>query len=600
MDVVIQSRTIKLLSSMFDRKTPNTSVVKTKPQKISLQSKAVGAPLKRGSPEQCGVSSDLVRQFICELHDNGKVFPHCVMIVKDGNVIGECAYSPYSFDIMHVTHSLCKSITGIAVCMLIDDGKLSLDDSIGQYFEDYLSPLNILRPVKITVRQLMTMTSDIVFNEAGVVTDTEWIKSFLESNKTAHGDVFNYNSMNTFMLSALVRQITGKPLDEFLAPRLFEPLGITDWYWEKSPDGNCKGGWGLYMHLEDLAKIGVLLVNKGEWNGNRIISEDMVRSMTSIQVSAPISAGSYDYGLQTWVGRIGSEAENSFVFNGMLGQNIVCFPEKQLVVACFAGNSSMFQQNDFFAIVNRYFGKSYSPNRSLPADLEAEKKLRQTESFFASVLQNNTAPKRSFKDKILALLGLSKKEKVLSVPEKWLELNGKNYVFPVEYTAAVGLIPLVIQTLQNNFSDGLNSIAFDLTDNSIRLTFNEGSCSHIIEPGIDCYKDGEIYMHGETYKIASRAKFCFDEDDNPVLKLDIAFTETANVRKIKIYLLDGRIFVKLTETPGMEFILDGIEATIGDIRSNKIMDLIFSHADTDYIVYKMKTVLEPEFTGKPE
>ena len=167
-----------------------------------------------------------------------------------------------------------------------------------------------------------------------------------------------------------------------------------------------------------------------------------------------------------------------------------------------------------------------------------------------------------------------------------------------EYTASVSLVPLFIQTIQNNFSDGLTDIVFEFTKDEPRLTFVEGTVSHVIEPGIGHYKNGKIEFHGEVFAISSKAVFTQDEDDRPVMKLDIAFTETANVRKIKIFLCDEKIFLKFTETPGIDFILEGIEATIGDIRSNKIIDMIFARADTDYLIYKMKTVFEPEFTGR--
>ena len=520
------------------------------------------------------------------------------MVVKNGHVVSECSYAPYSLDIMHVTHSLCKSITGIAICMLIDEGKLNLDDGIGKYFEKYSSPLNILRPVKTTVRRLLTMSSGVVFNELGVVTETEWIKAFLESG-TRSSDGFNYNSMNTFMLSALVREITGQTLEEYLSPRLFEPLGIKDWLWEKAPDGNCKGGWGLYMHLEDLVKIGYLIVKKGVWNGNRLISEKLVREMTSKQISAPESAGDYDYGFQTWVGRVGTKAEGSFLFNGMLGQNIVCFPEKDLIIACFAGNNSMFQQNDFFDIVNRRFGTGFEPKQPIPVKSNELKKFRETENSFAVSTEKISDKKRGIKENIFSFLGgFAKSGKQPPIPDEWAKMSGKSFFFSPDYTSSVSIVPLMIQTVQNNFSDGLTDILLEFVDNEPRITFFEGTCSHVIEPGIGCYKKSLLYVHGETYAIASRTVFTYDEDSRPVMKLDIAFTETANVRKIKIFLCGDRLFVKFAETPGIEFILEGIETTIGDIRSNKILDMIFSRADTDYILYKMKTVFEPEFTGK--
>lgn len=596
MDVVIQGRTAKLLGNIFDRKTPNVSIVKTKPHKTALNVSTVSSPFPRSVPEKQGISSKYLCDFINELYSNGNIFPHCVMVIKNGYVISECSYAPYSLDMMHVTHSLCKSITGIAVGMLIDDGLVSLDDSIGKYFEEFSSPLNIIRPIKTTIRRLLTMSSGVVFNEIGAVSDTEWIKSFMESGIRSLNDEFNYNSMNTFILSALIRQVTGKVLDDFLYERLFVPLGITDWLWEKAPDGNCKGGWGLYMHLEDLAKIGYLVMQNGVWKGKRLLSEAFISQMTSFQIETPKSIGDYDYGFQTWVGRIGSEAENSFLFNGMLGQNIVCFPEKDLLVACFAGNSSMFQQNDFFDVVNRTFGKSFLPPKSLSSDSEAFKMLKNTERMFSSA-EPLMARRRI--GKIFSFFGgFSKTGRSVEIPPEWRALNGRSFTFSPDYSSSVGIIPLMLQVVQNNFTDGLTEFRFDISDDKLKITFVEGTISHTLEPGIGKYDHSSFEMYGESYAIASKAIFTSDEDDRPVLKLDIAFTETANVRKMKIFIDGNRLFFRFTETPGIDFILEALDSTVGDIRSNKIIDMIFSRVDTDYLIYKLKSVFEPEFVGE--
>ena len=598
MDVILQSRAVKFLGMLFDKKNPNTSIVKTGPQKADLKSFCVSNPLERSSPEEQGLSSEQLNGFLKELYDNGEVYPHCVMVIRNSKVISECSYAPYSLKYMHVTHSLCKSITGIAICMLIDEGKLRFDDNIMKFFEEHLSLISMLFPVKTTVRRLLTMTSNVVFNEIGVVTDTDWINSFLESGVRSQNEEFNYNSMNTFMLSAIVWKVTGQRLDEYLAPRLFEPLGIKDWYWEKAPDGNCKGGWGLYMHLEDLAKIGCLLLNKGVWNGRRILSEQIVDDMTKTHAKAPSADGDYDYGYQMWIGRKGTNAEGSFVFNGMLGQNIICFPEKNMLIACFAGNNSLFQQNSFFKIANRTFGADFKPEQSLPEDARAERELRETENRFADM---NSAPKPvkpTFTEKILSIFGI-KKAKKANIPEVWSRLNGSYYSFPSDYTASVGLMPLFLQTLQNNFSEGLTGMKFETDADSLKLVFYEGPFSYVIEPGINYCKTAKLTFKGEPYLVASKAEFVNDEDGNPVLKLELSFLETSNSRKIKIYFNGSgdRIKVKFSENPGVDCILEGIEAAVGDLRSNVLVDMLFSITDPDYLIYKMNSVFEPEFKG---
>ena len=183
--------------------------------------------------------------------------------------------------------------------MLIDEGKLSLNDKIVDIFADRLNKLNKFTHRNITVRHLLTMTSGIVFNVAGSVTENNWVKCFFESFLVSEpGKHFNYNSMNTYMLSAIVKTVSGHGLCEYLRPRLFEPLGIRNFYWEKCPMGIEKGGWGMYILPEDMLKIGQLLLNGGVWNGKRLISQEWIDAATSAQAAAPKSIGDFNYGYQ--------------------------------------------------------------------------------------------------------------------------------------------------------------------------------------------------------------------------------------------------------------------------------------------------------------
>ena len=140
---------------------------------------------------------------------------------------------------------MCKSITGMAIGLLIDEGKLSLDENIYNIFPGKVNPLfKIFRP-EITVRHLLTMTSGVTFNESGIVSGNDWLESYLNAPVTGKpGTEFQYNSLNTYVLSAIVSAKTEMTLEEYLRPRLFEPLGITRYLWETCPKGITKGGWG--------------------------------------------------------------------------------------------------------------------------------------------------------------------------------------------------------------------------------------------------------------------------------------------------------------------------------------------------------------------
>ena len=119
----------------------------------------------------------------------------------------------------------------------------------------------------MTVRHLLTMSSGCGFKEYGMVLEADWAKAFLDADYAFEpGEKMEYNSMNTYMLAAIVRRKTGEGLMEYLRPRLFEPLGFADVAWETCPLGTEKGGWGMYVRLEDALKLGLVYLNGGVWH----------------------------------------------------------------------------------------------------------------------------------------------------------------------------------------------------------------------------------------------------------------------------------------------------------------------------------------------
>ena len=213
---------------------------------------------------------------------------HSVMIVKDGNVIYSHWQSEGVDSVPHVLHSVSKTFTATAVGLAIADGKMALTDKVIDYFPDKL-PAEVSDNLKaMTVRDLLTMSCghDVEPSWRGDP-DQDWVTIFL-AQPVVHkpGSFYLYNSLGTYMLSAIVQQVTGEKVVDYLTPRLFEPLHIDKPKWEESPQGiNC-GGWGLYLKTEDLAKMGQLLLQKGEWNGKQLIPAEWVAEMSKKQVES--------------------------------------------------------------------------------------------------------------------------------------------------------------------------------------------------------------------------------------------------------------------------------------------------------------------------
>ena len=272
---------------------------------------------------------------------------HSVMIVKDGSVIYSRWQSEGADSVPHVLHSVSKTFTATAVGLAIADGKMALTDKIIDFFPDKL-PAEVSDNLKaMTVRDLLTMTCghDVEPSSRGSQ-EVDWVQAFL-AHPVVHkpGTFYLYNSLGTYVLSAIVQQVTGEKVVDYLNSRLFEPLHIDKPKWEESPQGiNC-GGWGLYLKTEDLAKMGQLLLQKGKWNGQQIIPEEWVSEMSKKQTES-INPGTrieqaeergltietsdwmQGYGYQMWRCRPGC-----FRADGARGQYIIVVPDKNAVIA---------------------------------------------------------------------------------------------------------------------------------------------------------------------------------------------------------------------------------------------------------------------------
>ena len=271
---------------------------------------------------------------------------HSVMIVKDGNVIYSHWQSEGVDSVPHVLHSVSKTFTATAVGLAIADGKMALTDKVVDYFPDKL-PAEVSENLKaMTVRDLLTMSCGHDVEPSGRNSEQDWVTAFL-AHPVVHepGTFYLYNSLGTYMLSAIVQQVTGEKVVDYLTPRLFEPLHIDKPKWEESQQGiNC-GGWGLYLKTEDLAKMGQLLLQNGEWNGKQLIPAEWVAEMSKKQVES-INPGTrieqaaergmtketsdwmQGYGYQMWRCRPGC-----FRADGARGQYIIVVPDKNAVIA---------------------------------------------------------------------------------------------------------------------------------------------------------------------------------------------------------------------------------------------------------------------------
>ena len=346
MDISTAITALRVVYDCLIKGKPDFAQIPPFPSKTALLLPVKESFFPSASPKKAGADGERLLAFASALSKSRAGNVHAVTVVSRGKCIFTAAKAGYSPDMPHAAFSLSKTLTGLAIGMLADDGKLTLDTPVLSFFPE-LSAKRVGAKFKaLTVRHLLSMSVSLPFNEIGVVISERYTEDFFESTmKGKPGDGFAYNSMCSYILAVIVTRVSGKSLSEFLDERLFAPMGIRNYFWEKSQEGVEKGGWGLYLSVKSMAKLGQLFLNHGIWQGKRLISREWLSEMTSRHTSVPDTVGAFDYGLHLWR----HKKNGSVVFNGMLGQNVWVYPEKELVVAITAGDSCLFQ--DSFSLI---------------------------------------------------------------------------------------------------------------------------------------------------------------------------------------------------------------------------------------------------------
>ncbi len=280
---------------------------------------------------------------------------HSIMIVRHGKVVYEHWWGENSAKQPHVLNSVSKTFTALAAGFCVSEGRFKVTDKVISFFPDQLPAQISPNLAKLEIRHLLTMS---VGHEAMEVNKsredpsvTDWVAHFLAAPITlAPGSEFEYNSLATYMVSAIIQKVTGEKLLDYLYPRLFRPLGIIGATWWECPQGiNC-GGWGLFLKTEDLAKTGQFILQKGKWNGEQLLPESWIDEMTTSHIaSLPYGVKRADlkddpkdsdwlqgYGYQMWRCR-----HNAVRADGANGQFIIVLPEKDAVIAITANIGDM-------------------------------------------------------------------------------------------------------------------------------------------------------------------------------------------------------------------------------------------------------------------
>lgn len=256
---------------------------------------------------------------------------HGFMLSVGGQIKATACYAPFTADRPHRMYSVSKTMTALAVGILMDEGKIALDDRIAGFFSDYLPENPDGRLLRLTIRDMLRMATCFSRTAYREGVDENWTKPFFTAAPSHEpGTVFHYDTGCSQVLASLVKRLSGMEVIDFLNERVFRPLGATDEkYWLRDPSGACQGGTGLCMSLRDLHKISRLVME----GGGGLVPEWFCREMGKIRILNPLGTKreeSCGYGWQVWGTRAG------WAMYGMGGQLAVVCPEKDALLCTIA------------------------------------------------------------------------------------------------------------------------------------------------------------------------------------------------------------------------------------------------------------------------
>jgi CubicO group peptidase (beta-lactamase class C family) len=280
--------------------------------------------------------------FLDALESAPDIEMHSLMIIRHGQVVAEGWWSPYAPGLVHLLYSLSKSFTSTAAAFAVAEGLLDLDATVLSYFPELDAEITDRRSRSILVRHVAAMASghlEETLVRAVTLDPVEPVRGFLLIPPDREpGTVFAYNQPCTYSLGAIIQRHSGQTLTEYLRPLLFDPLGIDQTGWQQRPEGRDLGYSGLHASTDAIAKLGLLYLQRGIWNGQRLLSAEWVAEATRLQVENPNEPNpdwQQGYGFQFWMSRHGYRGDGAY------GQFCLVLPDQDAVIATTAATENM-------------------------------------------------------------------------------------------------------------------------------------------------------------------------------------------------------------------------------------------------------------------
>lgn len=542
--------------------------------------------IKRTNPYKKGVLNAGIKKLFDTLSRDESVGLAGFGMMTCGEVIAEAYNPPYNCRYRHVSFSMCKSVVSMAVGIAEHEGLLKLDEKLVDIFKASNNVFMKKEMKDITIENLLTMQTGICFDEVSSVFAFDWCREYMSSAFCMEpGEGFSYNSLNTYMLAAIIVKRSGMPLMDYLKKKLFDYMEIKDITWDKCPMGIEKGGFGMKLSIIDMLKLGQLYLNYGTWTVNgeekQLIPKKWIEESTKVHVK--LGRDVIDgYGYQIWCLKDGS-----ILFNGVFGQNVYINRDRNLVIATTASAYDIFPDGK---IVNCLCDFARDDKNFINENIPPFAVLDFGDRFISGA------------DKLAKKLygKISNNQYKNKYRQYFNDYLGVEYKFD-EYAGSI--IPVMIQGVYSIYSSGITGMSIGFKGDVLYLKVCEENTSYKIMLG---YKKEEPYIYqilkikGKDFPIAAASCIAFDEDGRPLVKIRVIYLEEVGSMTFKLIFSGGRLKLKTLEKPKLR----KVAKKLAKEEYIKKKEIKLSHKKSlespEYVRYKVSKILAPVVIGKPD
>ena len=535
--------------------------------------------LERCTPESVGISSaDILR--LMDTFREMDIENHSFMILRHGKVCAEAWAHPMRPEIPHALYSFSKSFAATAIGFAIDEKitvpatgeALSLDTRLKDIFPAEFAAKKKPHPYddELKIRHMLRMQSGKQMNLLADKAKIDWVMDYINAPFNAKpGTYWNYCNENSFMFCAAIHKLTGLSVNEFLTPRLYEPLGISEPLWERNQEGIEAGGWGMYLTTEEMAKFMQCYMDGGKFMGKQVIPAWWVTEAgkkqvdNSIEIQPDNKAG---YGYHFWLNQIGG-----FRADGMFSQHGLALPAYDAVIITTSG--CPIEQRDMDAICS-VFPAAFS-DEPLPEDPERYALLKERCANYALAKLPKTPRRFTLEQRI--------NKKVYRIHKKPV---GNISGFPAS------MLAMPITFMSTVKTGNIDKLRFVFKENELRMNWVEqdGKIRECVPIGLDGeYRYGTLSMGPVPFTTAGIG--CWNEDGT--LSISLRPLEAVSARTMRIAFEDENITIQMGESPAVRTIAEFLVAAFEVMVSSKF--LVKSAEQAFKVVPK---VLDPTLHGK--